>query len=93
MRMTHTQLSRIAALLDSAEMAATEEREFWNDQTVTEDHRPPDWLGMMESRLASVIEETGARRVGRGWAIPVADDLPNTVISARGEVKTLPCPC
>ena len=71
MRMKHAQIQALTALLNAIDTAVTEEREFWNDQHQTADHRPPDWLAGLEECFEEAKGEFKARRSGRGWSIPV----------------------
>lgn len=43
----------LTQLLDAAREAVDEETEFWADQTITEDNRPPQWI----ERLRAAIEQ------------------------------------
>ena len=73
--MTQTQRDAIISLFSKAENAATEEREFWDEQTITEDHRPPSWLEDLEKAIRWAGIELGIRwSRGKGWvtcSIPV----------------------
>lgn len=68
MRMTKTQAQTFIELFAAAENTASEEREFWNDQTVSEDHRPPSWLPRLEEAVELAKRDFGFKwKKGRGW--------------------------
>jgi hypothetical protein len=52
MRMTPTQQKAMLSLFSAAQDAVSEERKIWDEQPITEDNRPPDWLNTLEQRLA-----------------------------------------
>lgn len=68
--MTQKQTDALIALFDAADNAACEEVEFWDNEKINDDHRPPAWLDQLcgavtEARVAFGFKYTQ----GVGWGM------------------------
>lgn len=69
--MTQKQTDALIALFAAADNAACEEVEFWDNEQINDDHRPPAWLDQLCGAVTEARAAFGFEYVqGVGWKLP-----------------------